>query len=404
MKRKKILIINPGALFPKVMAFQDRVINMTKCLNEKHDVDIICLYTTVKERKYNQEYLAEICNRFYLIKKPNNIFIKRKLWGILRFILHKVILIPKEMIYPNWPSVRKNILNIIRKNQYNIIQIETWWQSSLFKYVSPEILKVVDTHDVMYEKRECERQYLKNNRLTKRDKKFLNKYKELELKNTSMADTIISISPLDETVFKEHFPEKHHLMIPTGQDLAYFLNYLNINTNKTILFYGSMGGEQNVIAFWRLYNNILPEIKKENPSVKLIVLGATPPKEIINLDKGNSIIITGYVEDVREYISKSSVMILPLVTGGGFRSRIIDVMAMGVPVIGTHNALDSIEMTNCVHGYITDNDDEMVKHAIELLNNHNLRNKMSEECIKFVSEKYTIEATYGKLSKYYSEL
>ena len=404
MSRKKILIINPGALFPKVMAFQDRVINMTKCLNEKHNVDIICLYTTVKERKYNQEYLAEICNRFYLIKKPNNTFIKRKLWGILIFILHKVTLIPKEMIYPNWPSVRKNILNIIRKNQYDIIQIETWWQCPLFNYVSGDVLKVIDTHDVMYEKRECERQYLKNNRLTKRDKRFLNKYKELELKNTSMADTIISISPLDETVFKEYFPKKHHLMIPIGQDLAHFLNYPNINTNKTILFYGSMGGEQNIIAFWRLYNNILPEIKKEIPEVKLIVLGANPPKKIKNLDNGISIIITGYVEDVREYISKSSVMILPLETGGGFRSRIVEVIATGIPVIGTHNALDNTEMLNGIHGFITDSDKKMAKYAIKLLNDFKLRNQMSEECRKFVSEKYTIEATYGKLSKYYSEL
>ena len=83
MSRKNILIINSGVLFPKVMAFQDRVINMTKCLNEKHNVDIICLYTTVEERKYNQEHLAEICNRFYLIKKPNNTFIKRKLSRVL---------------------------------------------------------------------------------------------------------------------------------------------------------------------------------------------------------------------------------------------------------------------------------------------------------------------------------
>ena len=66
--------------------------------------------------------------------------------------------------------------------------------------------------------------------------------------------------------------------------------------------------------------------------------------------------------------------------------------------------LDYTEMTNGIHGFITDSDKEMAKCAIDLLNNHNLRNKMSEECIKFVSEEYTIEATYGKLSKFYSEL
>ena len=52
-------------------------------------------------------------------------------------------------------------------------------------------------------------------------------------------------------------------------------------------------------------------------------------------------------------------MILPMSIAGGFRTRVVEVMAMGVPVIGTHNALDCLEMENGIHGFITDNDSEM---------------------------------------------
>ena len=77
---------------------------------------------------------------------------------------------------------------------------------------------------------------------------------------------------------------------------------------------------------------------------------------------------------------------------------------MGVPVIGTHNALDSIEMTSGVHGYVTDSDHEMAERAVQLLNDSGLKRYMSEKCRKFVAEKYSIEATYGKLSRYYFDL
>ena len=403
MKQKKILIIHPGTLYPTVMAFQDRVLKMTQVLSETHQVDLVVLYQTEEEKKIHEKKLPSICNKYYLLPKPNRNFLQRKFFGFISLIIQKLFNIPGQMIYPNWPSIQRKIKRIIKQNQFDIIQIETWWQCSLFKQANEYVLKVVDTHDVMYEKRELELKH-KNSVLSKKDIAFIKNYKKQELKNTNIADVIISISEHDLDVFKNHYPPKKHLYIPIGQDIEYFSNYSKKDDGKTILFYGSMGGEQNIIGFWRLYEKIYPQIKSNLNCVRLIVLGANPPKEISQLDNGKDIIVTGFVEDAREFISKSTVMVLPLETSGGFRGRIIETMAMGVPIIGTHNALDSVEILNDVHGYITDNDEKMAEYAIELLNNHKLRSKMGEECIKFVSEKYSIEATYGKLSKYYKEI
>lgn len=404
MSKKKILIIHPGSLYPNIMAFQDRVINMTKVLNEKHSVELVVLYKTKEEKKLHEKNLPFICNNFYLIPSPNNSLIKRKTLGVVSFFIQKVFNLPGQMIYPNWPTIKRRIINIVKTNNYDIVQIETWWQCNLFKYVSDTTLKVIDTHDVMYEKRILERKYQNKGILSKKDKKNLEKYKKIELKNTGFSDLIISISKHDNEIFLKHFTNKKHLFIPMGQNLADFINYPKKDDDKTILFYGNMGGKQNIIAFWRLYNVIYPKIRKNISKIKLIVLGANPPSKIKDLDNGDSIIITDYVKDVREYIAKSSLMILPLVTSGGFRSRVVEVMVMGVPVIGTHNALDSIEMSHGIHGFITDSDEKMATYAIKLLSDIKLRTKISKECIKFVKKNYTIESTYGRLSKYYSEL
>ncbi|MFX0132350.1 MAG: glycosyltransferase [Candidatus Hodarchaeota archaeon] len=400
MSKKRILIINPGPLFPKIMASQDRIINMIKCLFKTHEVDVITLYKTSEEKLLSEKGLTGICNKYYLLQKPNHNFYSKKILGLIIKLWSYITLIPFEMVYPNWPRIKRKIRNIINNNNYDIVQIEYWYQCSIFKKIPDNILKVIDTHDVLYEKKELEIKHKTQNQFSWYHKRSLKKYRELELYNTGLSDVIISISKPDQKKFNKLFPNKKHLLISTGQNIKYFSNYPINKAEKTILFYGSLGYGQNIPAFWRFWKDILPLIKEELPFVKIVILGANPPREIRNLHNGKEIIVTGYVKDVRPYIAKSTICIIPLSQGSGFRGRVVEVMAMGVPVIGTHNALDSIDMKNGVHGYITDSNHKMAKLGIELLTDSKKIKEISENCRNFVADMYSVEATYGRLSDY----
>lgn len=72
MSKKRILIINPTSLFPKIMGNQDRVINMINCLSKVHEVDVITLYKTSEERLLSEKGLTSICNNYCLLRKPNH--------------------------------------------------------------------------------------------------------------------------------------------------------------------------------------------------------------------------------------------------------------------------------------------------------------------------------------------
>lgn len=403
MPKKRILVIHPGNLYPVSMAFQDRVVNLVRELNNSHHVQVIALFNSAEQKRLHERNLPEICEDYYLVPKPNRTFLQRKIYGLIKKGLQTCLNIPEHSIYPNWPTVKKRICSIINHGNYDIIQVEAWWQCGLFEYVNNHIHKVIDTHDVMYEKRELERRHRKSS-LTKRARTFLTSYKKKELENTGRADTIISISSHDLSIFQKHFPGKKHLLVPIGQELSDLIDYPRKDDGRTILFYGSMGGRQNIIGFWRLYNQILPLIRQKIPNIRLIVLGANPPQEIKNLHDGNQIIITGFVEDVRPYIAMSTLMILPLETSGGFRGRIVDVMAMGVPVIGTHNALDCIGMELDVLGYIAEDNDLLSTYAIDLLSDRNQLAIMQNACQQFVRTNYSLEKTYGNLSQYYEQL
>ena len=79
-------------------------------------------------------------------------------------------------------------------------------------------------------------------------------------------------------------------------------------------------------------------------------------------------------------------------------------MAMGIPVVGTHRALDCVGMQSGTHGFIEDSDEDMAAQAVNLMTNAELRTNLSDNCVKFAMERYSIDATFGKLSEYYFNL
>ena len=129
-----------------------------------------------------------------------------------------------------------------------------------------------------------------------------------------------------------------------------------------------------------------------------------PPESIRRLADDKSLSVTGFLDDVRPQLSKAKVMLLPLVIAAGFRSRVVDVMAMGIPVVGTHRALDCVDMQSGTHGFIDDSDEDMAAHAIALLSNPELREEFSDNCVQFAAKRYSVDATFGQLSDYYLNL
>ena len=194
------------------------------------------------------------------------------------------------------------------------------------------------------------------------------------------------------------------MIVHTGQNLDLYKNYSLKNSDTTILFYGGMDSSQNLYAVIRFIKDILPKVKLKIPEVRCRILGKSPPDEVKKLHNGKDFIVEGFVTDVREPISKSSVMILPLELGAGFRSRIVEVLSLGVPVVGTHNALDNTGLIDGEHCYISDDDEVMANYLHSIMTDQKKREIMSKKCKNFAMNNFSLENTFGKLSSYYFNL
>lgn len=407
MREKRILVTHLDALFPKVMASQDTVFKMVKRLARDHIVDIATTVRTDYELAESQRNLAGVCNAFYPITpiNPADSQLRRKLHSLQFGLYHLARGYPHHYFYAGRKSVLSQLTGIVQNAQYDVVQAEYWYMAQIFDRLEPRIFKAIDTHDVLFDKKrqELARDYGPNPPALKL--RALGKYRELEIACLKRADLLIAVSSADLRTFADLKLGNQRLLVAVGQDLDYFTDRSGRDRKENIvLFYGSMGGNENIDAFFRFWVRIWPTIRAAVPDARLLVVGANPPDAIKRLHNGKVVTVTGFVEDVRPYLSQAKVTVIPLDVAAGFRSRTVEVMAMGVPVVGTHRALDNIEMEHGRQGFISDDDTEMAVHTAKLLLDDTLRQHMSKECRTFVAERYSIEATIGKLSTFYTDL
>ena len=403
MKKKKILIVNYAPLFPIVMASQDRVVQMAKRMSQDHDVTIISSFKNEEQRLLCSQEMGKNGLHLELVKARNfdGSEVKNKFLGIIFLLKYYFTFTSSDYFYSGNNHFNNRVVNYINRNYFDIVQIQYWFNWKIFKKIRKPCVKSIDSQDILYDKREQQFKLDQNGRVSIFTRRILNRYKNLEVGAYKTADVLISITEDDKKILDKICPGTKKVVIPTGQNISYFKEYPSNRTEPVVLFYGGMSGKENVDAFWRLYLKIFPIIRSQVKNVKLLVVGANPPVEILQLNNGSDIEVTGYLDDVRPYLAVSSVMVLPLDVAAGFRSRTVEVMAMGIPVVGTHKALDNLRMVNEVNCFIHDDDAELAKYAIRLLKNEVLRLGVGKLAQDFCEQFYSIENTYGRLSEYY---
>ena len=134
----------------------------------------------------------------------------------------------------------------------------------------------------------------------------------------------------------------------------------------------------------------------------MFIMGSNPPGWLIKRAECNSYLkITGYIEDPCSIFYRCCACILPLESGSGFRGRVVELMAGGVPVIGTSNALKSINIEHGMNGFIADSDEDIVKYSVLMANDHELRQKIVRNGRDLVKTHFSLESTFGRLSEYF---
>lgn len=187
------------------------------------------------------------------------------------------------------------------------------------------------------------------------------------------------------------------VVVPNGIDLEFFSPRKN-QRKKTLIFTGAMNYFPNIDGVSYFHKEILPLIRKEIPSVRFTVSGMDPPPSIKRLE-GERIVVTGYVQDMREYLSNASVCVVPLRIAKGIQNKILEAMAMKVPVVATSVANNGIGATDGREIMIADNPQAFAQSVTELLVDAKLRDALVANARLFVEKHYSWNRNLQKVDE-----
>ncbi len=214
-------------------------------------------------------------------------------------------------------------------------------------------------------------------------------------------DGVITVSAEDSRFARDTYRLTNVLGdVPPGVDTEFFKPAAT-SSQPTLAFLGSMDWMPNIEGIRWFVREAYPAVKRTVGDVRLRIIGRRPGPEIRALAQDDpSIEVTGTVDDVRPWLRDASAMIVPLLSGGGTRIKILEAMAFGTPVLSTTVGAEGLPFLNGKHLLLADEPGAFAARSIDLIRSPELRQRIAESARQEVVDRYSwavASATFQKL-------
>ena len=205
---------------------------------------------------------------------------------------------------------------------------------------------------------------------------------------------VVAVSMADAQIFREEYGVRSVSDVPTGVDLEYFRPTPgNARSASEMVFVGSMDWMPNDEGIRWFVAEVLSLVQRQIPEVKLTVVGRSPSAGLRAIAEQNAAIeVTGTVADVRPYLQRAAVSVVPLRVGGGTRLKIYEAMALGAPIVSTTIGAEGLPVRDGEHLRLADSPAAQATAIVELLNRPGEAQRLADNARRFVEQHCTWDA------------
>lgn len=180
-------------------------------------------------------------------------------------------------------------------------------------------------------------------------------------------------------------------VIPNGIELAYWTRRSHSPKANCLIFTGVMDYAPNEDAALHLIDAILPHIRPHVPDVKVIIAGRNPTAALQErAQRHPNVIVTGFVDDMRDYLEQAAVFVAPLRFGAGMQNKLQEALAMEVPIVTSSLGANGlrVEEGEELPLYAADEDEAFAKQVIQLLNQPAERQRLAQAGRRFAQKHF----------------
>lgn len=191
-------------------------------------------------------------------------------------------------------------------------------------------------------------------------------------------------------------------VIPNCVDTEYYAQVPCNPIPDTLVYNGSLTYSANLEAIQYFLAEIWQSIRARRPKAQLTITGSLKGVALNRLSLDNSVAFSGYVDDIRPLVGSAWVCIVPLRSGGGTRFKILEAMALGVPVVSTRKGAEGIKVTHGKDILLADTPTEFAAYVVQVLESRALRDELAGNARALVRSCYDAQYAGDQFEQFVS--
>jgi glycosyltransferase involved in cell wall biosynthesis len=376
-----------------------RAYNLIKLFSKKYDYEVVL--ASFKDKRAPRGVYRNL-DSYCQVTTPIEIdlgasFVRRLLFSLKNSVSHRN-LFSNHRGFLNFfysPQMDTLISELLKNESFDAIYAD----GIMAHYVShidlPKIVEPLDALSLGYYKR-----YLEETNAFRRIIRWLSYVKVLryETDHFKKFDHCVVVTDEDKRALECSSHLTNVVVIPMGTDISYFKPTAVQEDLYSLTFVSHLGRPNVVSSLLDFYFDVFPSIIQEYPDIQFSIVGSEPPEVIRDLGLQGNVTVTGYVDDVRPYLARTSLVVVPILQGWGMKSKVLEAMAMGKTVISTSDGALGIQVTHRKNILIANSARDFITCILTALSDAVLRKTIGSNARELIEQEYSWEQTAAKLN------
>ena len=354
--------------------------NLIRHLSKSHRLTVLSFYEEESEISHVPQ-LAAYCERVEVLYRGQS-FHTSNLFGL------KPPEIVREFYHEGMDRLVKSYL---ATQHFDLMQCE-YLQTAHFANIEPSIPIVLTNHEVLSLSRINHFKHLSLTagklkalisamRMLNYEEKILRRFSAVVVLTQAEADFLARYAPSAQV--------RCHAM---GVDCDFFSPGSERTDSGSVVFVGSFRHLPNANGAMWLLGHVWPRVVERYPSAHLYLVGNHPTPGMLQRHGKDNVTVTGWVDDVRPYLQRASVVVAPVFEGAGMRTKVLEAWAMAKAVVGTPLAFEGLTGKDGEYSFIAEDIDGFVQRILDLLRDENLASAIGRRARDLATSSFSWEA------------
>lgn len=354
--------------FPPKRGGKIRPFNMIRHLSAAGHRVTVCSLVRAEDEGVEGQGIAPHCEAFEMARVHNPV-------QFLRMIVRLPLTTPSSMGYFYSPALRARVDALLASRRWDLIFVHC---SSVAQYVEhvQDIPKILDFGDMDSQKW---LEYANYKPFPLSLGYRLEGYKMLaaEKRLARRFDICTATTRAEWQTLDGYGTGAATDWFPNGVDAEFFSPGEQAYDADAVSFIGRMDYYPNQECMARFCAEVWPLLRAQRPAMKLLIIGADPSPQMRQLGELPGVTVTGSVPDVRPYVRQSAVMVAPLAIARGTQNKILEAMAMGVPVVTSSCAAGGVDAEDGAHLLVADTPQQIVAAILRVTGDAQERERLA---------------------------